>query len=89
MSRRFSFSQNRISGDERFRSLRLLTGAAAEATRLFDLACVMTGLAFHAAVVASSTALNAIDFDFAVRSALATSACLEALDVEIHAAGLE
>ncbi len=89
MSRRFSVSQNRTSGDERFRSLRLLTGAAAEVTGLFDFTCVMAGLAFHPAVVASATALDAIHFDLAVRPALAARASLEALDVEIHTAGLK
>ena len=80
---------DRTFGEERVSSLRLLTGAAAEATGLLDLSRVMAGLAFHAFVVTSPATLNAIDRDFAVGTAFSTSVCLEASDVEIDAARLE
>lgn len=80
---------DRTFGEERVSLLRLLAGAAAEATGMLDLSRVMAGLAFHAFVVTSPATLDAIDRDVAVGPAFSASVCLEASDVEIDSARLE
>ena len=79
---------DRTFGEERVSLLRLLAGAAAEATGLLDLAGVMTRLAFQSFVVTSPATSDAIDRDFAVGSAIATSTRLKPFDVEVDSAGL-